>query len=295
MAKQKKKTLRWHPAFYAGIQIEFQEDADQLEFIQEHTLGSEPVRTDMLIIKKAGKQTLRKNIGRIFRTYNIIEYKSPDDTLSIDAFYKAYGYVNFYKALTGNSDTVKISEVTLTLVCSHYPRKLIRHLKEIRDYKIQTEIPGIYEIIGDFIPIQILITHELPMEENLWLRSLSNRIRTTETIGNLLTDYETHKTDPLYRTVMDIIVRANKKTFEEVHSEMCDALMELMKDELEDARNNGHNEGRNEERQEGIRALINACRSFDISPEKIASQLMEQYGLSREQAVQYLEQYRNQN
>ncbi len=86
MAKQKKKTLRWHPAFYAGIQIELREDADRLEFIQEHTLGTEPVRIDMLIIKKADKQPLHKNIGRIFRTYNVIEYKSPDDTLSIDAF-----------------------------------------------------------------------------------------------------------------------------------------------------------------------------------------------------------------
>ena len=212
-----KKTLRWHPAFYAGIQIELREDADRLEFIQEHTLGTEPVRIDMLIIKKADKQPLHKNIGRIFRTYNVIEYKSPDDTLSIDAFYKAYGYVNFYKALTGNSDNIKITEVTLTLVCSHYPRKLI------------------------------------------------------------------------YRTVMDIIVRANKKKFEEVHSEMCDALMELMKEELEDARDSGRDEGRNE----GIQALINACRSFGISPEKIAAQLMEQYGLSREQAIQYLDQNQN--
>ena len=142
---------------------------------------------------------------------------------------------------------------------------------------------------GDFIPIQILLTHELPEDENLWLRNLNNRISTTKTIGNLLTDYEPHKADPLYRTVMDIIVRANKKKFEEVHSEMCDALMELMKEELEDARDSGRDEGRNE----GIQALINACRSFGISPEKIAAQLMEQYGLSREQAIQYLDQNQN--
>ena len=81
---------------------------------------------------------------------------------------------------------------------------------------------------------------------------MNNRISTTKTIGNLLTDYEPHKADPLYQTVMDIIVRANKKKFEEVHSEMCDALMELMKEELEDARDSGRDEGRNE----GIQALI---------------------------------------
>ncbi len=36
---------------------------------------------------------LNKSVGdRIFRTYNIIEYKSPDDYLSINDFYKVYGY-----------------------------------------------------------------------------------------------------------------------------------------------------------------------------------------------------------
>lgn len=49
---RRKKTLRWHPAFYAGMQIELQEDAGRLEFKAEHTLGSEPVRVDLLIIKK---------------------------------------------------------------------------------------------------------------------------------------------------------------------------------------------------------------------------------------------------
>ncbi|HJB82902.1 MAG TPA: hypothetical protein H9711_07100 [Candidatus Mediterraneibacter intestinavium] len=34
------------------MQIELQEDAGRLEFKAEHTLGSEPVRVDLLIIKK---------------------------------------------------------------------------------------------------------------------------------------------------------------------------------------------------------------------------------------------------
>ena len=36
----------------------------------------------------------------------------------------------------------------------------------------------------------------------------------------------------LYRSVMELIVRANKQKFEEVKG-MCDALRELMKDEIE--------------------------------------------------------------
>ena len=53
---------------------------------------------DILIIKNETKHKVKKNIGRIFRKHNIIEYKSPDDYLSIDDFYKVCGYTYFYKA-----------------------------------------------------------------------------------------------------------------------------------------------------------------------------------------------------
>ena len=41
---------------------------------------------------------IQKNIGRIFRQYNIIEYKSPEDNLDIDDFYKVYAYACIYKS-----------------------------------------------------------------------------------------------------------------------------------------------------------------------------------------------------
>ena len=97
----KRKTLRWHQAIYASLKIELQEDADCLEFLREHIIGSEPVRADLLIIKKKKNRVLQKRIGRIFRTYNVVEYKSPEDYLSVDDFYKGCAYVGLYKALTG--------------------------------------------------------------------------------------------------------------------------------------------------------------------------------------------------
>ena len=118
MAKTKHKTNRWHPAFYAGIQIEFREDAEDLEFIQEHTLGNEPVRMDLLIIRKTGDTPLRKNIGKIFRKYNVIEYKSPDDTLSIDDFYKALGeavQLTVFFRITGSIKMIRCTEPLWTL------------------------------------------------------------------------------------------------------------------------------------------------------------------------------------
>ena len=34
--------LQWHPAFYAGIRIEFEEEKEKLIFENEHQLGTKP-------------------------------------------------------------------------------------------------------------------------------------------------------------------------------------------------------------------------------------------------------------
>ena len=87
--------LQWHPAFFAGLQIELKDDKENLSFENEHQLSAKPMEIDVLVIKKEKDVPVRKNIGRIFRKHNIIEYKSPKDYLSIDDFYKVYGYTCF--------------------------------------------------------------------------------------------------------------------------------------------------------------------------------------------------------
>ena len=108
------QVLQWHPAFYASLQIEFAEEADKLIFENEHQLGTKPKEIDVLIIKKNSKDRIQKNIGRIFRTHNIIEYKSPNDYLSVDDFYKVYGYACFYKADTPREGTIPPEEITIS-------------------------------------------------------------------------------------------------------------------------------------------------------------------------------------
>ena len=76
---REEQLLQWHSAFYAGIQIELEEEAEYLVFENEHMLGSKPMQLDVLIIKKEKERQIEKNIGRIFQTYNIVEYKSPED------------------------------------------------------------------------------------------------------------------------------------------------------------------------------------------------------------------------
>ena len=77
-----------------------------------------------------------------------------------------------------------------------------------------------------------------------------------EEISRLLENYEGHKEDPLYRTVMDLVVRANWKKFEEVRAEMCDALVELMEDYVEEQVEERVEQRIKEQKEAGIKSLI---------------------------------------
>lgn len=242
--------LQWHPAFYAGLQIEFREEAGKLVFENEHQLGTRPKVIDVLVIKKEEECQVQKNIGRIFREHNVIEYKSPLDSLGVNDFYRTYGYACFYKADTEKEDSIPITGITLTFVCNHYPRKLFKHLTEIRNYTIREAEKGIYYVDGDIMPIQMILTTKLSPDRNLWLRSLTDRLENMEAARELVSEYQKYKDNTLYRSVMDIIVRANREKFQEVKI-MCDALMELMQDEFEEMKRKSIAEGLAEGRAKG--------------------------------------------
>lgn len=57
-------------------------------------------------------------------------------------------------------------------------------------------------------------------------------LRTSESVRQLVNEYEEHKQSRLYESVMQIIVQSNKTRFQEVDS-MCQALYDLFKDQLE--------------------------------------------------------------
>ena len=85
-------SIQWHPAFYGAAELEFLSNKGDLEFQREFKLGKEPIRMDLLIIKKLTDIRIENELGHIFKKYNVVEYKSPDDSLSIDDFYKTTGY-----------------------------------------------------------------------------------------------------------------------------------------------------------------------------------------------------------
>ena len=275
--------LQWHPAFYAGIQIELENELDKLIFESEHNLSKKPMRIDVLIIKKLADDAIYKNIGRIFRRYNIVEYKSPTDYLSIDDFYKVYGYSCFYKSEAKRVDSIKITDITITFVSKKYPIELIEHLEKIRCFGLEKVDEGIYYITNDTLPMQLLVTSELSKEENLWLKCLTNDLDDIETIDRLSKEYGAHEHEELYKAVMDVIVRANKEKFKEV-TNMCVALREIWAEDFEQARNEGIELGY-------VKGVIESGKELGASREKVFKLVQEKFSLTSEATEENMKLY----
>ena len=223
--------LQWHDGFHASLQIELQRETAHLEFHSEHELYKKALRIDTLIIKNSDDTPVQKNIGKIFRKYNLIEYKSPDDYLSINDFYKVYGYACLFQSNTENTHGISMNDVTITFVCSHFPRKMLKILKAERNIDAEQTAKGIYKLKNDPISMQILLISKLPPEENLWLSSLTRNLPMNRNTELLLREYQKHKDSVLYQSAMELIIQANKEIMEEDCNMVCDVLKEIFADE----------------------------------------------------------------
>jgi hypothetical protein len=88
--------ISWHTAFVEALQMKLEAYRDALEFHSEYQLTSELLKIDCVVIKKEKNLVIKKNIATIFKEWNIIEYKSLDDYVSVNDFYKVYGYACLY-------------------------------------------------------------------------------------------------------------------------------------------------------------------------------------------------------
>ncbi|MBQ9870530.1 MAG: hypothetical protein IJM27_01235 [Eubacterium sp.] len=227
----------WHPAFYGGIELDFREDREDITFENEHHLSKEPLRIDVLIIKKNKETVLKNQIGKIFRKYNIIEFKSPRDQLSIDDFFKAIGYAYIYKALGETVNAIPLEELTVSFVRYSYPRGLIKALSKYGGI-VEEVYPGVFYISGVVpIPIQMIVTKWLSEYEHAELRLLSPRV-TEEDVRRFLDVAKEYSTQGDYynaNAVLQVSSNVNAELFEEVWRDktMCESLMKIMKEEVD--------------------------------------------------------------
>ena len=192
-------------------------------------------------------------------------------------FYKVYGYACIYQSNTDRIKEINPEDLTLTFVCSHYPRELLKHLESARGIHAEYQGGGIYYLRGDSIPMQLLITPRMSDEENYWIQSMRTDLQAGEEIRKLMREYEKHRKSKDHTAVMNLITRANWEQME-VEKKMCDALNELFAEELKEADNRGRTEGMRQGMEKGKREMIFAFlkAGADIKMIKEASGLNEE-------------------
>jgi hypothetical protein len=211
MAETVASSIPWHPAFVQAIKLELEPYRNALEFIAEYQLTAEPLEIDVVIIKKAPNLVIEKNIARIFRGINLLEYKSPDDYFSVHDFYKVLSYAFLYAAL----NKVPVEDMTISIIETRRPRKLFKYLEGRRSGVITETALGIYEIAGYPLAIQMIESKKLPFEENLWLKGLTKDLN-AQAARRILEESRKKGPGAELAAYLHALINANQKAIQEV-------------------------------------------------------------------------------
>ena len=144
-SKRRRERTPYHGATFGALSsvlCDYRQHG-RVTFIDELRLSKEPLRIDIVVIKKNRDIKLKPVWAKIFRGHNLMEYKSPvDKPPTLAVFNKMIGYAYIYAA----QKELEISDVTATLICARPPRKLFKILEEKFGYKILEKYDGIYYI-----------------------------------------------------------------------------------------------------------------------------------------------------
>lgn len=264
--------IQFHPGFYGAAELEFRLETAEIEFNIEYNLSKEPLRVDLLVVGKQNDIQLENEAGRIFKRYNIIEYKSPDDGLTIDDFFNTIGYACLYKALGKTVNQIPEEQITVSLFRDTYPQELFRTLKE-SGRKIEEKYPGIYYVSGNVqFDVQIVVMNQLSPEKHSAFRVLSKCAK-EEDVRRFLKESLTlvNQGDRANAdAVFEVSIAANSALYEKIRSDevMCKAMEDLMKDVIAQREEDARQEGRQEERKN---IAISMIKLGSIKMEEIAT------------------------
>ncbi len=107
-------------------------------------------------------------IAELFRHYNVIDYKSPDDYFSLDDYDRVLAYTRLHHVLEESKEDLW-KQYTITCISSTYPKAMIHQIKQ-RGIRVEEHRPihGIYQIYGEIYPIQIVVLNRMDDPEYIW-------------------------------------------------------------------------------------------------------------------------------
>ena len=222
---------------------------------------------------------------------------------------KVQAYAYLYKAYGGSVDRIRFDEITATLIRESRPEALFRYLDE-NGYRVSNPYGGINYIESGFnIPTQIIVGSELDSREHEWLHLLSGRVTKQEMAHAIEYSRNTESQEErnLIDAIFEVSVSANKEVVEELvrgDETMCQALMEIMKPKIDEIVNTAVLQERRktvervekeiterverETAERTIKAAVKSLRRFNASDADIKTALVEDYGISEQEALLYL-------
>ena len=296
--------VQWHPGFVAAMNLELAKNRDDLIFVKEYNLNTKPLEVDLLVIKKDKCVATDNEIGAIFRGHNILEYKSPQDHLDIDTFYKVGAYASLYKSYGETVDSIKADDITVSLVRDAKPVELFRYFEK-HQYTITTPYRGVYYIEGMVLfPTQIIVTKELERDTHIWLKALSDRIekRDMEELLKRISRLTEQGDRELADSVLEVSAQVNREVLEELKGDdnMSEALLEIFMPIVEpliEARieplietrvEEGKKQGKKEGKKEGIQGTVDVLRDLGHGDIEISEIIQKKYGLTNEEVAEYI-------
>jgi len=138
----------WHAGFEALLRLDARNAIGGTPRIETaHRLGAAPPRVDFLVWLQEEGTYLPKEIYRIFRKFNIIEYKNPHDQLNQRVLHKAIGYAHLYAALAEYENERPVNQITISIFRASKNPELFRQLEDAGQLTAD-EVRGIYHVTG---------------------------------------------------------------------------------------------------------------------------------------------------
>jgi len=288
--------IQWHSAFVSAMELELAANRAELLYEREYNLNRKPLNIDLLVIKKDPDVQIANEIGRIFRGHNILEYKSPEDHLDIDTFYKTQAYACLYKSYDGTVDARAADDITVSIIRDVKPDGLFQYFRE-HHFSVTNTSPGIYLVKGAALfRTQLIVSRELDKSAHVWIKALTDKMQKQD-MDTLLHKIEslTLRLDrELADSVLEVCVRANRQIVDELKGDdpMCEVLLEIMEPEInkikQSVADSVTRSVTDSVTRSNLTAAVKSFREVGISDLKIKELLMKHYCLSSKEADRYI-------
>jgi len=243
-----------------------------LEIIHEYELYKNPMKIDVVVVKKPANVVLKNTAMKFFRNHNIIEFKGPVDSLTIQGYDRVMSY--FYAYLS--QESLSFAEVAITFISVRKPLKLLDTLQKERNYKIIcAKDAGIYYITAEGIPVtQLIVSKEAQAADLTWIRALRDDLSLKEGL-------EMIKKFGSEEDVVQSLLLANKTLLEELaNMEVKDPKIRKLFEKMTgksfvEVRMEGRQEGLQEGMQKGIQEVFTLLeKGYSLTEAKKKLQLV---------------------